>query len=70
MSLNHYKKHLLSLEFHYNWYVEFNRGRDHFEDESRAGRPRNAVTPANIEAVRQLINVNPHLSYQQIQNTL
>ena len=50
----------------YNWYAEFKRQRDHFEDEPRAGRPRSAVTPENIEAVRQLISVDPHLTYQQI----
>ncbi|CAF3419674.1 unnamed protein product, partial [Rotaria sp. Silwood2] len=38
----------------YNWFAEFSRGRDHFEDEPRAGRPRTAVTPENIEAVREL----------------
>ncbi|CAF3174562.1 unnamed protein product [Rotaria sp. Silwood2] len=36
----------------YNWFTEFSRGRDHFEDEPRAGRPRTVVTPENIEAVR------------------
>ena len=54
----------------YNWYAKFNRGRDHFEDEPHAGRPRSLVTPENIEAVRQLISVDPHLTYQQIQDTL
>ena len=43
----------------YNWYAEFNRGRDHFEDELRAGRPRSAVILENIEAVRQLTTVDP-----------
>ncbi|CAF5073401.1 unnamed protein product [Rotaria sp. Silwood1] len=43
----------------YNWYAEFNRDRNHFEDEPGAGRPRGAVTPENIEAVRQMINVDP-----------
>ncbi|CAF4017210.1 unnamed protein product [Rotaria sp. Silwood2] len=38
----------------YNWFAKFSRGRDHFEDEPRAGRPRTAVTPENIEAVREL----------------
>ncbi|CAF4372773.1 unnamed protein product [Rotaria sp. Silwood2] len=41
----------------YNWFAEFSRGRDHFEDEPRAGRPRTAVTPENIEAVRELAAV-------------
>lgn len=54
----------------YNWYAEFNRDRDHFEDEPRVGRPRTAVTSENIEAVRQLVNIDPHITYQQIQDTL
>lgn len=54
----------------YNWYAEFSRGRDHFEDEPRAGRPRSAVTPENIEAVRQLVNIDPHITYQEIEDAL
>ncbi|CAF3108963.1 unnamed protein product, partial [Rotaria sp. Silwood2] len=40
------------------------------EDEPRAGRPRTAVTPENIEAVRELVNIDPHITYQQIEDTL
>ena len=54
----------------YNWYAEFNRGRGRFEDEPCGGRPRGAVIPENIEVVHQLISVDPHLTYQQIQDTL
>ena len=61
---------MVTLAFHYNCYAEFNRGRGHFEDEPRAGRPRTAVTPESIETVRQLISVDPHRTYQQIQDTL
>jgi len=53
----------------YNWFAEFNRGRDHFEDEPRSGRPRTAVTPENIEAVRQLVNIDPHITNQEIDDT-
>ena len=60
----------VSLATVYNWYAEFNRSRDHFEDEPRVGRPSSAVTPENIEAVRQLIKDDPHITYQQIQDTL
>jgi hypothetical protein len=38
-----------------NWFAEFNRDRDHFEDETYAGRPRTAVIPENIAAVLQLV---------------
>ena len=72
--LNLYKKTFgdscVSRETIYNWYAEFNRTRDHFEDEPRADRARSALTPENIEAVRHPINVGPHLAYQQIQDTL
>ena len=54
----------------HNWYAEFNRTRDHFEDESRADGARSAFTPENIQAVRHPINIGPHLAYQQIQDTL
>ena len=50
--------------------LNLNRARDHFEDEPRTGRARSAVTPENTEAVRQLINVDPHITYQQMQDTL
>ena len=46
----------------YNWYVEFNRARDHFEDEPRTGRAKSAVISRSIEAVRQLINVDLHIN--------
>ncbi|CAF2207876.1 unnamed protein product [Rotaria magnacalcarata] len=54
----------------YFWYAEFSRGRDHFEDEPRAGRPRSVVTPGNIEAVRQLVNVDPNIAYQETEDTV
>ena len=77
----HYKKkglsqqeslesHLLTFGFHYNWYAEFNWAREYFEDEPRAARLRSTVTPENIEAVRQLINVDPRITYQQKQDVL
>lgn len=47
----------------YNWYAAFSRERNHFEDEPRTGRPRSAVTLENIEAIRQLVNVDPHITY-------
>ncbi|CAF1257765.1 unnamed protein product [Rotaria sp. Silwood1] len=54
----------------YNWFAEFSRGRDHFEDKPCASRPRTAVTPENIEAVRELVNIDPHITCQQIEDTL
>ena len=54
----------------YNWHAEFYWRRDHFKVESRANRPRSTVTPENVEAARQLISVDLHITYQQIQDTL
>ena len=45
---NLYKKYLLTLAFHYNWYSEFNWIRDHFKDEPRAAGTRSALTLENI----------------------
>ena len=52
----------------YNWFAEFNRGKDHFEDKPCAGRPRTAVTPENSEAVRELVNVGPRITYEEIED--
>ena len=46
-----------------NWYAEFNLGRDHFEDEPHADRPKIAVTSENIETIRQLTKVDLHITY-------
>ncbi|CAF3411015.1 unnamed protein product [Rotaria socialis] len=54
----------------YFWHAEFSRGRDPFEDEPPAGRPRSVVSPGNIEAVRRLVNVDPHITYQEIRDIL
>ena len=53
-----------------NWCAKFDRTRAHFEVESHAARPRSALAAENIEAVRQLINVHPHMTYEQIQDTM
>ena len=54
----------------YNWCAKFNRGRYYFEDEPRTDGSRSVVTQENIEAVHKLISVDPHIKYQQIQDTL
>ena len=54
----------------YNWYAEFNWERDHLADEPRAGRLRSAVISEDIEVIRQLINVDSPITYQQIQDNL
>lgn len=46
----------------YQWYQEFKSGRDNFSDEYRSDRPNTAVTPENVEAVRQLIKEDRNIS--------
>jgi histone-lysine N-methyltransferase SETMAR len=53
-----------------NWYNEFNRGRSSLQDEFREGRPKSAVTPENIDAVRELIIQDRHVTYREIQASL
>lgn len=54
----------------YNWFAEFNRGRISLEDEAREGRPCTAVTEENINAVRELIEADRHVTYVEISSTL
>ena len=72
--LNLYKKYLVTLVFHVQ---QFRVGMLNsigqeitFEDVPHADRARSALTPESIEAVRHLINVGPHIAYQQIQDIL
>jgi histone-lysine N-methyltransferase SETMAR len=52
----------------YRWYADFQRGRSTFEDEARSGRPPSAVTQQNIDAVRELVENDPHVTYEMIEH--
>ena len=54
----------------YQWYGEFNRGCSSLQDEFRKGRPKSVVVPETIDAVRQLILPNRHVTYREIETTL
>lgn len=54
----------------YRWFMDFNRGRSSLQDEFREGRPKTAVTEENIEAVRQLILTDRHVTYREIEASL
>ena len=53
-----------------NWLNEFNRGRRSLKDEVRKGRPKMAVVPKNIDAVRELIMPDHHVTYREIKASL
>ena len=48
----------------YRWYGEFN------QDEFREGRPKSVVVPGTINAIRQLILQDPHVTYREIETSL
>jgi len=54
----------------YHWFAHFGRGRDHLEDAPHIDRLRTAVTLENLEVVHQLVVVDPHTTYQQIENIM
>lgn len=51
----------------YNWFAEFKRGRRNLSDEFRAGRPSTSVVATNIDAVREMIQMDRHVTYREIQ---
>ena len=54
----------------YRWICDFNRGRSSLQDEFREGRPKSLVDPEIIDAVRQLILQDRHVTYRGIETTL
>ena len=52
------------------WYAEFNWSRSSHQDELREGRPKSAVVPQTINAVRQMILQDRHVTYREIETTL
>ena len=54
----------------YWWYGAYNRGRSSHQDEFRKGRPKSVVVPETIDAVRQLILQDHHVTYREIETTL
>ena len=54
----------------YRRYGEVNRGRSSLQDEFRKGRRKSVVVPETIDAVRQLILQDRHVTYLEIETTL
>src|SRR4051812_27327354 len=68
--VNAFDKEAPALSTVSKWFREFSRGRDHFEDDPRSGRPKETVTPENIRVVKQLIKEHRNITYHEIQETL
>ena len=54
----------------FRWFSEFNRGRSALQDEFREGRPKSVVVPENIDAVRELVLQDRHVTYREIEGYL
>ena len=54
----------------YQRYGDFNRGRSSLQDEFREVRTKSVVVPETINAVRQLILQDRHVTYREIETTL
>ena len=54
----------------YRWYFEFNRDGSTLQDEFREGHPKSVNVPETINAVRQLILQDHHVTYRRIETAL
>lgn len=50
----------------FRWFLDFKRGCHTLQDKLREGRPKSAVVPENIDAVRDLILEDRHVTYREI----
>ncbi|CAF4195934.1 unnamed protein product, partial [Rotaria sp. Silwood2] len=54
----------------FNWFREFQRDNFSVKDAPRSGRPSTSVNEQTIDAVRKIIEDDPHSTYQQIENII
>ena len=54
----------------YRWYGKFNVSRSSLQDNFRKCHPKSVVVPETIDAVRQLILQDRHVTYREIETTL
>ncbi|XP_061705471.1 histone-lysine N-methyltransferase SETMAR-like [Cydia pomonella] len=54
----------------FNWFAEFKRGRETFEDEAKTGRPPTAVTQENVQAVEKNVRANRRITYAELEREL
>ncbi|CAF3797997.1 unnamed protein product, partial [Rotaria sp. Silwood1] len=52
------------------WSKWFRKGREELEDEPRPGRPITETASENIEQVRLLINDDPHITIEEVQEQI
>ena len=50
--------------------AEFQRGRTFLSDEFREGHPSTSVVATNVDAVREMIERDRHITYHEIQASL
>ena len=53
-----------------NCFSEFDRGRRSLKDKVHEGRPKTAIVPEYIDAVRELIMQHRHVTYREIEASL
>ena len=53
-----YGEHALYRAQEFSWHKSFLEGREHVEDEPRAGRPSTAKMDDNVERVRSLVSAD------------
>lgn len=51
-------------------FAEFNRGGRLLKDEFREGHPNSVVLPENIDIVREMIKLDRHVTYREIEASL
>lgn len=54
----------------YRWCKQLQRGVFSISDDSRPGRPAETVSLENIATVKKLIEVDTHITYKQVEETL
>jgi histone-lysine N-methyltransferase SETMAR len=52
------------------WAQWFREGREEIGDEERSGRPVNETTPENIEQVRSIVNDDPYVTIEELQEQI
>ncbi|GFV96884.1 histone-lysine N-methyltransferase SETMAR [Trichonephila clavipes] len=54
----------------FRWFKEFCSSNNSLQDEEHTGRPRLAVIPDNVSAIRNILTDDNHCTYQTIQKEI